>query len=102
MTTGILKLGHLDIIRAVSPLSPNTFLMCGTERAVRGAFGEPGWDLIFQIKYDGWFRGCERRSLGVGRRPLSVHPMKGLSAAGVGVESEGAAEFTLHLKSVCV
>lgn len=64
--------------------------MCGAERAIRGAFGEHGLNLIFQIKCEGWFGGCARRSLGAGRRPLSVHPVKGLSAAAEGVESEGS------------
>lgn len=90
MTTGILKLGHWYSMWPVSPVVAHTFPMCGTERAVRGAFGEHGLNLIFQIKYDGWFGGCARHSLGVRRRPLSVHPVKGLSAAGVGVESEGS------------
>lgn len=57
---------------------------------MRGVFGEHGLKLIFQIKCDGWFCACVRRSLGVGLRPLSVHPVKGLSAAGGGVESEGS------------
>lgn len=47
-------------------------------------------NLIFKIECDAWFGGCARRSLGVQRWPLSVHPVKGLSAAGVGVESEGS------------
>lgn len=39
----------------------------------------------------------------VERWPLSVHLVKGLSAAGVEVErARGAAEFRLHLKSVCL
>lgn len=42
------------------------------------------------MKSAGWFGACARRSLGVRRRPLSVHPVKGLSAAGGGVESEGS------------
>lgn len=90
MTTGILKLGHLYSLWPVSPLVSHSFLMCGSGRAIRGAFGEHGLNLIFQIKCAGWFRGCARRSLGVPGRPLSVHPVKGLSAAGVGVESEGS------------
>lgn len=90
MTTGILKLGHFYSIWPVSPLVAHTFLMCGASRAITGAFGERGLNLIFQIKSAGWFGACARRSLGVRRRPLSVPPVKGLSAAGVGVESEGS------------
>lgn len=82
--------------------------MCGTGRAITGAFGggggERGLNLIFQIKSAGWFGALRaRRSLGVRRRPLSVHPVKGLSAAGVGVESEGSSRVhTASQECLCL
>lgn len=92
VTTRIVKLGHFCSIWQVSPLVAHTSLTCGTGRAITGAFEgeERGLNLIFQMKSAGGFGACARRSLGVRRRPLSVHPVKGLSAAGGGVESEGS------------
>lgn len=52
--------------------------------------GEHGLNQIFKIKRNRWFHARVCRSLGVRHGPLSVHPVKGLSAAGVGVESEGS------------
>lgn len=81
----------------VSYLALCTFVACGTETAIKdgGLFGGVGGGVhglnqIFKIKRNRWFRARVCRSLGVRHGPLSVHPVKGLSAAGVGVESEGS------------
>lgn len=77
------------------------WLFLNLKRAIR-LFGEHSLKLIFKLKCDGWLTVCVCHYFSVERWPLSVHLVKGLSAAGVEVESERAAEFRLHLKSVCL
>lgn len=52
-------------------------------------FREHSLQLIFKLKHDGWLTVCVPL-LSVQRWPLSVHLVKGLSAAGVEAQSEGS------------